>query len=196
MPLTTCHNGRVSLDRGNDPGLEFMFMLTDAVADTSLYKVMVAVRDPRTSSDTALSKTFRLEIGMTLKFNWGEPERAPHRRETHARIVYIYGTTVTRGAARTQYTVRIPKYSVQYRPHVVMFASSTAQACNIHCHVFKHRSSYACALVLIVIVEFRNEDIKHGIIKRQALLLYISPRAEREETSKTRERKSPSVQRL
>ena len=85
--------------------------------------------------------------------NWGEPERAPHRRETHARIVYIYicmyGTTVTRGAAHTQYTVRIPKYSAQYRPHVVMFASSTAQACNIHCHVFKHRSSYVCALVLM-----------------------------------------------
>ena len=101
--------------------------------------------------------------------NWGEPERAPHRRDIHARIVYIYiyiyvctcmyGTTVTRGAAHTQYTVPIPKYSAQYRPHVVMFASSTAQACNIHCHVFKHRSSYLCSLVLIVIVEFRNEDI-------------------------------------
>ena len=73
MPLTTCHNGRVSLDRGNDPGLEFMFMLTDAEPvmdiDASLYKVMAAVRDPRTSSDTALSKTFCLEIGMTIKFN-------------------------------------------------------------------------------------------------------------------------------
>ena len=82
-------------------------------------------------------------------------------------IIYIYiymygmvhGTTVTRGAAHTQYTVCIPKYSAQYGPHVVMFASSTAQACNIHCHVFKHRSSYVCALVLIAIVEFRNEDI-------------------------------------
>ena len=76
-------------------------------------------------------------------------------------IYVMYGTTVTRGAAHTQYTVRIPKYSAQYRPHVVMFASSTAQVCNIHCHVyvFKHRSSYVCALVLIVIVEFQNEDI-------------------------------------
>ena len=70
MPLTTCRNGRVSLDRGNDPGLEFMFMLTDAVADmdASLYKVMVGMRDPRTSSDTALSKTFLLEVGMTIKY--------------------------------------------------------------------------------------------------------------------------------
>ena len=32
----------------------------------------------------------------------------------------MYGTTVTRGAAHTQYTVRIPKYSAQYRPHAVM----------------------------------------------------------------------------
>ena len=70
MPLTTCHNGRVSLNRGNDPGLEFMFILTDAVADmdASLHKVIVAMRDPRTSSDTALSKTFRLEVGMTIKY--------------------------------------------------------------------------------------------------------------------------------
>ncbi len=75
-------------------------------------------------------------------YNWGEPERALHRRESHARIVYIYGTSGA--AAHTQYTVRIPKYSAQYRPHVVMFASSTAQACNIHCHrvqaSFKHFS--------------------------------------------------------
>ena len=69
----------------------------------------------------------------------------------------IHNTLCT--PAHTQYTVRIPKYSAQYRPQVVMFASSTAQACNIHCHVFKHSSSYVCALVLIVIVEFRNEDI-------------------------------------
>ena len=85
----------------------------------------------------------------------------PHIDEKHMRelFIYMYGTTVTRGAAHTQYTVRIPKYSAQHRPHVVMFASSTAQACNIHSHVFEHRSSYVCALVLIVIVEFRNEDI-------------------------------------
>ena len=43
--------------------------------------------------------------------------------------ICMYGTTVTRGAAHTQYTVRIPKYSAQYRPHVVMFDM------NIHCHV-------------------------------------------------------------
>ena len=67
----------------------------------------------------------------------------PHIDETFMRELFIYiyicmyGTTVTRGAAHTRYTVHIPKYSAQYRPHVVMFASSTAQACNIHCHVFK-----------------------------------------------------------
>ena len=71
----------------------------------------------------------------------------------------MYGTTVTRGAAHTQYTVRIPKYSAQYRPHVIMFASSTAQACNIHCHVFKHRSSYVCALVLIVNFETKTFNL-------------------------------------
>ena len=65
---TTCRNpgrSRVSLDRGNDPGLEFTFMLTDAVADmdTSLYKVEMAVIDPRTSSVTMLSKAFQLEVG-------------------------------------------------------------------------------------------------------------------------------------
>ena len=79
-------------------------------------------------------------IGKVIGFVQQSLGRAPHRRESHARIVYIYmyvwyGTTVTRGAARTQYTVRIPKYSAQYRPHVVMFASSTAQAYNLHCHV-------------------------------------------------------------
>ena len=116
---------------------------------------------------------------MTL-VNWGEPERAPHRRDSHARIVYwgelhidgivmrelfiyiyvcMYGTTVTRGAAHTQYTLCAFQNIPRNRPHAVMFASSTAQACNIHCHVFKHRSSYVCALVLIVVVKFRNEDI-------------------------------------
>ena len=123
---------------------------------------------PRTSHVYKLNVSReKSDVSSETTRNWGEPERAPHRRDIHARIVYIYvcmyvcmyGTTVTRGAAHTQYTVRIPKYSAQYRPHVVMFASSTAQACNIHCHVFKHRSSYVCALVLIVIVEFRNEDI-------------------------------------
>ena len=41
----------------------------------------------------------------------------------------------------------------------VLHCAYRMQACNIHCHVFEHRSSYVCALVLIVIVEFRNEDI-------------------------------------
>ena len=67
---TPCQNGRVSLSRGNDPGLEFIFLLTDAVADmdSSLYKVTVDVKDPRTNIYTALSKTFRLEVGMTINY--------------------------------------------------------------------------------------------------------------------------------
>ena len=36
--------------------------------------------------------------------NWGEPERAPHRREVCARIlyIYIYGTSVTRAPPYTK----------------------------------------------------------------------------------------------
>jgi hypothetical protein len=68
--LTPCHstNSRVSLSRGNDPGLEFVFTLIDAVADmdSSLYKVTVGVRNPATSSSSSLSKTFRLEVGMRI----------------------------------------------------------------------------------------------------------------------------------
>ena len=71
----------------------------------------------------------------TVEFTWciviGASLSEPHVDGTfHARIVYIYmyGKTVTRGAAHTQYTVSIPKlYSAQCGPHVVMFASSTAQ---------------------------------------------------------------------
>ena len=99
----------------------------------------------------------------------------PHIDETFMRELFIYiyiyicmyvwyDRHPRRRSYTIHYTVCIPKYSAQYRPHVVMFASSTAQACNIHCHVFKHRSSivqatYALLIVLIVIVEFRNEDI-------------------------------------
>ena len=66
----------------------------------------------------------------------------PHIDGTCVRDLFIwyvsYGTyVVTRCAAHTQYTVRVPKYSAQYRPHVVMFACSTAQACSVNCHVFK-----------------------------------------------------------
>ena len=57
-------------------------------------------------------------------------------------ICIVHGTTVTHGATHTQYTVHVPKYSAQYRSHVVMFVSSTAQACNIHCHVIKHRYAF------------------------------------------------------
>ena len=61
-------SGRVSLNRGNDPGLELAFTLTDAVADedSSLYQVTVAVRHPANSARSFLSKTFRLEVGKTL----------------------------------------------------------------------------------------------------------------------------------
>ena len=66
--LTPCQSGRVSLNRGNDPGLEFTFTLTDAVADedSSLYRVTVATRHPTTGAISLLRKTFRLEVGKTL----------------------------------------------------------------------------------------------------------------------------------
>ena len=59
-----CSNGRVSLDRGRDPGYEFIFTLSDVNAsDAGTYEVVMEVRHPATLSSTDLSKKFRLEGG-------------------------------------------------------------------------------------------------------------------------------------
>ena len=64
----------------------------------------------------------------------GEPERAPHKRERHARTVY-YGTIVTRGAAHIQYIVCTPKYQTAWH-NVCVHAQQCKRACGIG-HVFK-----------------------------------------------------------
>ena len=50
---------------------------------------------------------------------WGEPERAPHRREVHARFlyiyIYIYGTSVTRAPPYTKRIGRM-KYLAMKNP--------------------------------------------------------------------------------
>ena len=51
----------------------------------------------------------------------------PHMNVTAVREVYVCMVRRNRCAAHTQYVVL--KYSAQYRPHVVMFASFTVQAC-------------------------------------------------------------------
>ena len=67
---TLCSNGRVSLDRGRDPGHEFVFTLSNTVDnDTGLYEVVVEGRHPSTSSLTQLRKRFRLE-GIVPLFFW------------------------------------------------------------------------------------------------------------------------------
>ena len=84
-------------------------------------------------------------------YNWGEPERAPHRRDIHARIVYIYiYVWYDRHPRRRSYTIHCA-HSKIFRAiqtacyNVCVLHCAHAQACNIHCHVFKHRSSYVCA---------------------------------------------------
>ena len=58
----TCGTGRVSLDRGRDPGIEFVFTLSNVKAnDAGMYEVAVEVTDPSTGSRRPISKRFRLE---------------------------------------------------------------------------------------------------------------------------------------
>ena len=62
----TCGNSRVSLNRGNDPGYEFVFTLTGAnVYDFGMYKVEVEVVHPRTNLDNKIIKIFYLDINAT-----------------------------------------------------------------------------------------------------------------------------------
>ena len=66
---TLCSNGRVSLDRGRDPGYEFVFTLSNAVdGDAGPYEVVVEVKHPSTGSITQLKKRFRLEGIVPLFF--------------------------------------------------------------------------------------------------------------------------------
>ena len=59
---STCSSGRVSLDRGRDPGIEFVFTLSDANAnDTGTYEVAVEVLHPSTGSQPSIRKRFYLK---------------------------------------------------------------------------------------------------------------------------------------
>ena len=59
----TCSSGRLSLDRGRDSGIEFMFTLSNANPnDAGEYEVTVEVVDPSTGSQQPLiKKRFDLE---------------------------------------------------------------------------------------------------------------------------------------
>ena len=58
----TCSSGRVSLDRGRDPGIEFVFTLSNANAnDAGEYEVTVEVLDPSTGSRSLMKKRFHLK---------------------------------------------------------------------------------------------------------------------------------------
>ena len=60
---TLCSDGRVSLDRGRDPGFEFVFTLSNAVdGDAGLYEVIVEGRHPSGGSTTQLRKRFNLDV--------------------------------------------------------------------------------------------------------------------------------------
>ena len=55
-------------------------------------KAHLAVRKvtPRRCSAESAKIMHYMYIWYVVRDNWGEPERAPHRRDIHARIVYIY----------------------------------------------------------------------------------------------------------
>ena len=56
-------NDRVSLSRGNKPGLEFQFTLSNTqVNDSSSYRVDVMRRHPQTGTATELTKNFDLQV--------------------------------------------------------------------------------------------------------------------------------------
>ena len=56
-------NGRVSLSRGNKPGLDFQFSLRNTqVNDSSSYRAIVTRRHPQTLSISQLTKNFNLQV--------------------------------------------------------------------------------------------------------------------------------------
>lgn len=58
----TCAGDRLSLDRGRDPGIQFVFTLSSATADDAgLYEVTVELRDPDIGSQPRIMKRFHLE---------------------------------------------------------------------------------------------------------------------------------------
>ena len=61
---TTEQSDRVTLDRGNRPGLNFIFTLSDTIYgnDSGLYQVNVSRVDPVTTTKTMFTKQFRLRV--------------------------------------------------------------------------------------------------------------------------------------
>lgn len=59
----TINDNRVSLNRGNKPGLEFRFTLDGAqMSDNSSYRVIVVGTHPGTGVETRLIKNFSLQV--------------------------------------------------------------------------------------------------------------------------------------
>ena len=58
------NDGRVSLSRGADSGLDFVFKLTNATknSDVSPYEVVIEVKHPATHTLTTLKKRFHLHV--------------------------------------------------------------------------------------------------------------------------------------
>ena len=61
--MVTCSKDRVSLSRGNDPGYEFVFTLSNVSLDRDggMYRVDVHVTHPATSTSEQIMKNFDLQ---------------------------------------------------------------------------------------------------------------------------------------
>ena len=64
---TDSSSARVTLDRGNNPGFEFVFTLSNVTtSDAGMYKVDVTTKHPDTGSLLTISKSFTLQVGKDM----------------------------------------------------------------------------------------------------------------------------------
>ena len=81
---------------GSLPGrvMSYIYACTDCTRTTRLVVRWVQARGCKchpgcTSPEKKFGNTPHTAHGAWRKHYWGEPERAPHRREVHARILYV-----------------------------------------------------------------------------------------------------------